>query len=89
MVYLVSYDLGQPNRDYKKLVEKIKSYGTWAKPLESLWLIKTDVAAVQVANDLKTVMDKDDGLVVIQVKSNWSTFNVSQEVTKWMNENIA
>ena len=37
--YIVSYDLMAPHKDYSGLISAIKSYGTYAKVLESCWLI--------------------------------------------------
>ncbi len=88
MVYLVSYDLGQPNRNYEALTKKIQSYGTRAKVLESLWLIKTTDTASAVMEHLKGAIDKDDKLVVIEIKRHWSTLHLPQEVIDWMNNNI-
>ena len=40
--YLVTYDLNAPGQDYESLIERIKSYGTWAN-----WLF-TDESGVGV-----------------------------------------
>ena len=88
MIYIVSYDLGQPQRDYEDLRKKIQSYGIWAKPLESLWLIKTNETASSIMEKLKTSIDKDDKLLIIEVKNHWSGLHLSDEVVKWMKNEI-
>lgn len=88
MVYLVSYDLGKPLRDYEALDKKIRAYASWAKPLQSVWFIKTSDNITTVKNDLYSVMDKDDELLVIEVKRHWSTENLGSKVLDWMSNNI-
>ena len=62
-VYQINYDL-RNQRNYPKLINQIKAYGTYAKPLESCWVIATDQTARQVRDNLASVMDADDpGLV--------------------------
>ena len=89
--YLISYDLGLPEtyNDYKTLTQYIKSYSTWAKPLQSVWFIKTDKTISQVRDEIKTKVDSNDKVLVIDVTSKgWGTYNVSKEVTDWMKNNL-
>lgn len=88
---LISYDLGGPETSdsYKKLIEKIKALGTWAKPLESFWFVKTSDSASSVRDSLKPAMDSNDKLLVLDVTGvNWSSLNVSSDVTTWMKGNL-
>ncbi len=89
MVYLVSYDLSQPNRNYEAITKQIMSYSTRAKVLESLWLIKTTDTASAVMEHLKGSIDKDDKLVVIEIKRHWSTLHLPNDVVSWMNNNVS
>lgn len=84
--YLVSYDLRKV-RDYSELYQAIKSYGTYAKILESLWAICTTKSAEEVHNHLSGSIDKDDGLFVIKsgVEAAWLHVNCSNE---WLKTNL-
>jgi hypothetical protein len=62
---MISYDL-RKKRDYEKLYEAIKSYGTWAHILESSWAIVTDQSASSVRDRLIKFIDNDDGLFVLK-----------------------
>ena len=89
--YLISYDLGLPETysDYKILTQYIKSYSTWAKPLQSVWLIKTEKTLAQVRDEIRTKVDSNDKILVVDVtKNGWATFNISKEVTDWMKNNL-
>lgn len=48
-VDLISYDLVGPHRDYEAVKDHImNTYGTRAKPLESVWLVKTSKPAAEI-----------------------------------------
>src|SRR3546814_5478189 len=64
--YIICYDLTNPGRNYQNLYEKIKSYGTWARVTESNWVIVTTKTAVQIRDDLLTVLDSNDRLFVVK-----------------------
>ncbi len=89
--FLISYDLGLPKTisDYHILTEYIKSFVYWAKPLQSVWLIKTDKSAAQVRDEIKIRIDSNDKVLVMDVTgTSWATYNVSQKVTDWVKNNL-
>jgi len=86
-IYIVSYDLVD-QKNYEVLISKIKKYGAWAKPLESFWLVKTSDSASEIRDNLKTVMDNDDKLIVIEAGSTWATKRISGKVTDWIQEHF-
>ena len=88
--YLISYDLIAPeNRsEYLRLKNAIKSYNYWAKPLKSLWLIKTNDSAVQVITYLRGFIDSNDQILVIKITNGWASYNLSKAVINWMNGGI-
>lgn len=88
---LISYDLGVPETsdDYKTLIAYIKSFGTWAKPLYSVWLIKTDKTCAQVRDELNAKIDTNDKTLVMDVTGvDWASMRVDREVTEWMKKNL-
>ena len=88
--YLISYDLIMPesHSEYIRLINAIKSYNYWAKPLKSLWLIKTDASILQVMNHLKVFTDANDHILVIKVTNDWVGYNLSESVINWMRGSI-
>lgn len=75
---LVGYDLNKAGQDYSVLIEKLKSYGAWWHHLDSTWLIKTELSASEVRDDLKKLVDSNDELLIIDVTGRaraWSGFN--------------
>lgn len=82
---LVSYDLHAPGKDYSKLREHLASYNGHATPLESFWLVKTDLTALQVCNAAKNYVDQNDELIAIDVTSRSAAWiNISDGVSEWI-----
>lgn len=89
--YLISYDLGIPetSSDYEKIIEYIKSLGSWAKPLKSQWFVKSGKECKEIRDDLMSLTDKNDGILVMDVTDdNWGTSRIDSAVTDWMKQNI-
>lgn len=82
---LISYDLQQPGRNYNALYEAIRGLsGAWAHPVESVWLVATDLQASAVRDVLKKHVDANDKLMVMQLAPGWATLNVDGAVTNWL-----
>lgn len=89
--FLISYDLGVPetHSDYVALSSHLKSlYASWARPVKSVWIIKSEKDAEQIRDEIKTALDTNDKLIVVEMSGNWGTYNVSKEVTDWMKDNV-
>lgn len=86
--YIISYDLRKPGRNYESLYEAIKSYGTWAHILESLWAIVSNKTAVQVRDHLLQYMDSDDGLFVVKSGAEAAWHNVIYKDNTWYQNNL-
>ncbi len=88
---MISYDLGVPEdfTDYTKVTDYIKSFDSWAKPLQSQWLVKTTRTTSDVRDALKNITDSNDKILVVDVTGDkWATSHISSKVTDWMKKNI-
>ena len=74
MVYLISYDLNKTGQDYKVLYDTIKNLGNniWMHPLDSTWLIKSNLTAKQIYDKLKPIIDDNDLLFISEITKNYS-----------------
>jgi hypothetical protein len=82
---LISYDLRAPGRDYATLWDHLKAYGSWAKPLESVWLIQTDFTPAQVRDAAKIHVDQNDKILVVDITNKESAWiNLPQDVSNWI-----
>lgn len=82
-LYQISYDL-RKQRDYPSLYERIEAYGTWCHALESTWIIVSDQTSVQIRDNLRQAMDKDDGLLVTRLQGEGAWVGLSDEITQWL-----
>ncbi len=85
--YLISYDLKIPGRDYQRLYDAIKSYGTWAKINNSTWIVKTNDSAKDIRDYLVKHIDYNDSLFVINItrEAAWRNVRASAE---WLKKNL-
>ncbi|GGF15851.1 hypothetical protein GCM10011321_04650 [Youhaiella tibetensis] len=86
-VYIVSYDLRAPGRDYSTLYARL---GQWkaVRGLESVWFINWDTTPVKIRDDLRQYVDANDLLFVAELKgpSAWSGLygNAAQMLVTWI-----
>jgi hypothetical protein len=85
---LVSYDLLAPEKDYEKLWDHLKSYLQWARPLESVWLIRAGLTAGEMKILLRdNYVDQNDKLFVVDVTGravSWS--QLPEKVSQWIKD---
>lgn len=67
MVYLITYDLRKPGQNYDDLYTAIKSVGEWIHPLESTWLVNSQLDAKQIHEFICQYIDRNDNVLVIRV----------------------
>lgn len=70
MIYLVSYDLNTPGKDYQRLIDAICSYENPCRVLKSQWLIRSDKPAEQICKELLAFVDANDELLICEVNEN-------------------
>ncbi|MER9695094.1 CRISPR-associated endonuclease Cas2 [Mesorhizobium sp. M0179] len=66
--YIVCYDLHKQGQNYTDLIAKLKGYGTHWHVQGSVWVIVTGQSAVQIRDNLKTVLDANDKLIVARLQ---------------------
>ena len=82
----VNYDLRKPGRNYQPVYDYIKSQGAWARPLASLWLVRTAKSVSTIRDELKKLVDLNDEILIIDVTGDaWAT-NFSDASTEWMKQ---
>lgn len=87
--YLIGYDLhkmGQRYEALKAIIERL--YPGWWHCLDSTYIIKTGLTAMQVRDTLNPALDGNDVLLVIPVGSAWASSNLPQNCVDWLNQNL-
>ena len=81
----VSYDLNNPGQGYEKVIEAIKSLGSWARVHKSFWYVKSQYTASQAVDIVWKSMDKNDTLLVVDATNNNASWqNVSNEASDFI-----
>jgi len=75
--------------EYVRLFSVIKSHITWAKPMRSIWLIKTNRNRSEVMRRLRSAADANDKILVIEVTDDWIAYNLPESVINWMQEGLS
>ncbi|BDH60092.1 hypothetical protein MTP04_02220 [Lysinibacillus sp. PLM2] len=89
IVYLISYDLNKSDKNYDGVIEAIKKAftGVWCSPLESVWLIKSNLTANQVSDNIKSEADANDNWLVIEVRDNKQGW-LNKDMWEYINNSI-
>jgi len=87
MVYLISYDLKSPGKDYNDLYTEIKSLGEWHHFLESEWFVNTTASADVIKNTLRKKMDNNDRVFVNKMVSGYSGW-LDNSTGEWLKNHL-
>jgi hypothetical protein len=84
----VSYDLMKADKNYEAVITAIQGIsGMWAKVHYSLWFVKSDLTASQVAQKVWAVMDSNDRLLVIDASNRTAAwYNLDKQVEAYIQE---
>ena len=66
MIYLISYDLNEPQQNYPLVIEAIKKY-QHCHVMQSLWFISTNENIREVTEKLMNCIDDNDWLFVCPI----------------------
>ena len=86
-VYIISYDLNKPGQDYQDLYKRLKDYSSWWHYLDSTWLVYTSSSPDEIYKNLKPTLDKNDYILIIEVKKNYQGF-LPEKAWNWINKYI-
>lgn len=84
MLYCISYDLCQPDRDYEELYQGIKSFGQWWHQTGSVWFVVSSKTPVEIRDYLEQFIDSNDKLFVIALKKKWAGIGFSNKEYEWL-----
>ncbi|KQN41236.1 hypothetical protein [Frigoribacterium sp. Leaf44] len=85
---LVTYDLSAPGQKYDKLIEHLKSYGTYSHSLQSAWLIVSDKSAKEIRDAAGAFLDENDKLLVVELTSVAAWRGLRRATSDWIHKNL-
>ena len=83
--YSITYDLGNPGRDYDGVVEAIKSLANgYCRPTESHWFINSENSTAKIRDHIALEMDSGDKLMVNSVGDDWASWGLNKSTNEWL-----
>jgi hypothetical protein len=86
-VYCVTYDLQSPGQKYAKIDEELRKF-PGGRPLETVWLLKSDMTAEQIYNVINKHLDSNDKVMIFAAHSPAMWRGIDATWTKWLQENL-
>lgn len=84
MVYLITYDINTAVKDYNSLYDAIKGISNdYQHPLESVWLVNTNLDRAQVYNLIRPYMDSKDYLLIVEIRGSYYGW-LNTKVWEWL-----
>ncbi|WP_394888474.1 hypothetical protein ACG873_24965 [Mesorhizobium sp. AaZ16] len=81
-VYIVTYDLNAPKKDYAPLLAAVRKY-IHCYALKSAFFIDTVETEMTVATKLMKLVDANDSLYVMEISQRWAA-NRKMACTEWL-----
>jgi hypothetical protein len=74
-IFLITYDLKQPGRNYQPVFDHIKANYSWCKGLESVWLVDSLKSSSAIRDEIRAIIDTNDEVFVVRLQREWASFN--------------
>jgi len=89
-IFLISYDLSKPERDYESLITIINTFDKPIRIQKSVWLIESNDTTTMIYDALRNHIDRDDTLFVCPLDFDGSVCSnlKDEKITKWFNEHL-
>ena len=86
MIYMISYDLKAPNRNYDDLYAILKTAESWWHYLESTWLIYTSDGIEAWQMKIKSAIDNNDSFIIVNVTKQPRNGWLPKKAWEWIRE---
>lgn len=87
MVFVIAYDLRQPNdtpQDYERVISYLKTNFSWCHLEKSVWLIEAALNAAEIRESMRTTLYPSDVLFVARLQGNWASWGLGGERNSWL-----
>lgn len=86
---LIGYDLNKAGKNYDGLIDAIKkNFPTYWHCLDSTWIVETTLSPVQVRDSLKSFLDSDDELLVVELGKSAAWTGFDTQCSDWLKNNL-
>ena len=87
MLYLITYDLKNPGKNYNELYDAIKQLGrAWWHYMDSVWLVQTQLSVDDCNNSLRPFIDNNDFIFVVDITNQARQGWLPEKAWNWIRE---
>jgi len=87
--YLIGFAPSETAKDYKPVIEKIKTtFPYWWHHLDTTLIVKSDYTAVQIRDMLQPLLDIEDKLLVARLSGEGAWKGFSDKGSKWLKTSL-
>jgi hypothetical protein len=83
-IYAISYDLNSPGQKYQRVKDAIESCGDSIKPMESFWLVDSNLTYSQISEKVRQAHDANDRHLVLRMSREYQGW-LTQDAWDWIN----
>lgn len=87
-VYMVTYDLLQQGQNYSCIIKKLEAYSTHWHVQGSVWIIETAKSAIQIRDELRPCLDRNDKLIVARLEGEAAWAGYSDNIGEWLKDRL-
>jgi len=87
MIYLITYDLKKPGKDYTSLHNTIKTAPKWWHHLDSTWLIQTNETVEYWSDKIRRITDSNDNFLIVDITRQKRQGWLPKKAWEWIREN--
>lgn len=84
MLYLITYDLHEPEKNYTALQNLIQSLGEANHCLGSVWLLQTRIGVNEVQSEVRKVIDENDRVIITEMTGMPRNGWMNRDVWAWV-----
>lgn len=85
--YIIIFDICDANQNSDALIKAIKQYSRWGKISNSAWAVVSAKSCIQIRDNLKQYIEKNDTLMVIQSGKS-AAWTMASASDLWLRENL-
>lgn len=87
--YIVAYDLLNEGEDYGPFFRTIQAVEAYARPLESVWIVRCRLPLSDLARALSARLDQEDRLLVVECNSHAAWRALMPATVQWLDNVFA
>ena len=87
--FLIALNLTGSPEEYERLTELLIEFGTWWHHIDNVFIIRTDLAALHIADRLRGVLRDEDQVLVVDISGqSWAASGFPDDGSAWLRENL-